>query len=61
MSRKSIDFIKSIKSINPIQKYLHITETYACSLKNVGYYAQPQSYQNVLQFCYLHIMLSNKF
>ena len=27
----------SIKSINPIQKYPHITESYACILKNICY------------------------
>ena len=56
----------SIKSINPIQKYPHITESYACSLKIFAIMclllmecAQPQSYQSMSQFCYSHIIISN--
>ena len=37
MKKKLVKSVKllplSIKSINPIQKYLHITESYACILK----------------------------
>ena len=62
----------NIKLIYPIQKYPHITESYACFLKIFAImflllikflleYVQPQSYQNMSQFWYLHIMLSNEF
>ena len=34
---KSVGFLPlSIKSINPIQKYPHFTESYACILKNIA-------------------------
>ena len=69
---KSVELLPlNIELINPIEKYPHITESYACILKIFAImlllliefleYVQPQSYQSMPQFWYLHIMLSNKF
>ena len=37
---KSVSFLPaSIKSMNPMQKYPHITKSFACTRKNVSFYA----------------------
>ena len=67
---KSVKLLSlSIKPINPIQKYPHIIESYARSLKMfaimllllinflfLSEFAQPQSYQSMSRFCYLHLI-----
>ena len=38
MSVKSVSFVPAnIKSMNPIQKYIHITESFACTRKMLAF------------------------